>query len=156
MGDTGAEAVTQDRALITLGFEDRTFGTIHYLTNGGASFAKERVEVFAAGRTLQLDNFLKLRSCNSRRFKKQNLWMQDKRAPRIILVYCKCTTQNQFLIRNLRCFILFSEVLKGQTLCAAAFVKAVEGGGTAPIPAAELFEVAKVTIDVAKILRAQA
>lgn len=121
MGDTDAEAVTEDKASITLGFEDGSFGTIHYLANGGASFAKERVEVFAAGRTLQLDNFLKLRGFNWPGFKKQNLWRQDK----------------------------------GQTACAAAFVKAVEADGTTPIPATELFEVAKVTIDVANLLRQQ-
>ena len=122
MGDTDAEAVTEDKASITLGFEDGSFGTIHYLANGGASFAKERVEIFAAGHTLQLDNFLKLRGFNWPGFRKQNLWRQDK----------------------------------GQTACAAAFVRAVETGGAAPIPAAELFEVAKVTIDVAEMLRAQA
>ena len=121
MGGADADAVTSDKAAITLGFEDGSFGTIHYLANGGASFAKERVEVFAAGRTLQLDNFLKLRGFNWPGFKKQNLWKQDK----------------------------------GQTNCAAAFVKAVESGGTPPIPAAELFEVAKVTIDAAEILRVQ-
>lgn len=121
MGDTDAEVVTEDKAAITLGFKDGSFGTIFYLANGGASFAKERVEVFAAGRTLQLDNFLKLRGFNWPGFKKQNLMRQDK----------------------------------GQAACAAAFVKAVEAGGSAPIPAEELFEVAKVTIDVAEVLRAQ-
>ncbi|PVH28248.1 bi-domain-containing oxidoreductase [Pararhodobacter oceanensis] len=121
MGDTDAEAVTEDKASITLGFEDGSFGTIHYLANGGASFAKERVEIFAAGRTLQLDNFLKLRGFNWPSFNKQNLWRQDK----------------------------------GQSNCAAAFVEAVEKGGTAPIPAEELFEVGRVTIDVAEILRSQ-
>lgn len=121
MGDTNAEAVTVDKAAITLGFEDGSFGTIHYLANGGASFPKERVEVFAAGRTLQLDNFLKLKGFNWPGFKKHNLWRQDK----------------------------------GQGACAAAFVKAVSDGGVAPIAAAELFEVAKVTIDVAEILRTQ-
>lgn len=121
MGDTDAEAVTEDKAVITLGFEDGSFGTIHYLANGGAAFPKERIEVFAAGGTLQLVNFLKLRGFNWPRFKKQNLWRQDK----------------------------------GQTDCAAAFVKAVETGGQSPIPAEELFEVAKVAIDVAAILRDQ-
>jgi len=121
MGKTAAEAVTEDKAAITLGFEDGSFGTIHYLANGGAAFPKERVEVFAAGRTLQLDNFLKLRGFNWPGFKKQNLWRQDK----------------------------------GQTACATAFVKAVEAGGEAPIPISELFEVARITIDVAEILRAQ-
>ncbi|MBF9043583.1 Gfo/Idh/MocA family oxidoreductase [Rhodobacterales bacterium HKCCE4037] len=121
MGNTVAEAVTDDKASITLGFEDGSFGTIHYLANGGASFAKERVEVFAGGRTLQLHNFLTLRGFNWPGFKKQNLWRQDK----------------------------------GQRACAAAFLKAVEAGGPVPIAATELFEVAKVTIDVAEILRAQ-
>ena len=121
MGDTDTDSVTEDKASITLGFEDGSFGTIHYLANGGASFAKERIEVFAAGRTLQIDNFRKLCGFNWPGFKKQNLWRQDK----------------------------------GQALCAKAFVNAVEAGGATPIPAAELFEVAKVTIDVAEILRAQ-
>ena len=122
MGDTDAEAVTEDKASITLGFEDGSFGTIHYFANGGASFGKERIEVFAAGRTLQLDNFRKLRGFNWPGFKKRNLWRQDK----------------------------------GQTLCAAAFIKAVEAGGSPPIPATELFEVARVAVEVAEILRAQA
>ena len=121
MGDTDGDIMTEDKASITLGFEDGSFGTIHYFANGGASFPKERVEVFAAGRTLQLDNFLKLKGYNWPGFKKQNLWRQDK----------------------------------GQYNCAAAFIRAVEEGGTAPIPAAELFEVAKVTIEVAELLRAQ-
>ncbi len=121
MGDTDAEAVVEDKAAITLGFEDGSFGTIHYLANGGASFPKERIEVFAAGRTLQLNNFLKLRGFNWPGFKKQNLRRQDK----------------------------------GQTTCASAFIKAVETGGPTPISAEELFEVAKVTIEVAEILRNQ-
>lgn len=78
MGTTNAEAVTNDKAAIMLGFEDGSFGTIHYLANGGASFPKERIEVFAAGRTLQLDNFLKLRGFNWPDFKKHDLWRQDK------------------------------------------------------------------------------
>lgn len=121
MGDTNAEAVTEDKAAITLGFENGSFGTIHYLANGGASFPKERIEAFTAGRTLQLDNFLKLKGFNWPKFKKQNLWRQDK----------------------------------GQTACSAAFVNAIEAGGVAPIAASELFEVAKVTIDVAQSLRLQ-
>ena len=51
-------------AAITLGFADGSFGTVHYLANGGASFPKERIEVFVAGRVLQLDNFRKLKGYN--------------------------------------------------------------------------------------------
>lgn len=121
IGETDAEAVTDDKAAITLGFKDGSFGTIHYLANGGTLFPKERIEVFASGRTLQLDNFLKLRGFNWPGFKKQNLWRQNK----------------------------------GQTACVQAFITAVECGGAAPISAEELFEVAKVTIEVADLLRQQ-
>ena len=120
MGDTPG-MITEDKAAIILGFADGSFGTIHYLANGAASFPKERVEVFAAGRVLQLDNFRKLTGYGWPGFSKMNLWRQDK----------------------------------GQDGCAAAFLQSVEQGSEAPIPAAELFEVAKVTIDIAEQLRQQ-
>jgi predicted dehydrogenase len=122
MGDNNAEQIVDDKAAIILGFEDGSFGTIHYLANGGASFPKERIEVFAAGATLQLDNFLKLRGFNWPNFSRQNLLRQDK----------------------------------GQNACAKAFVDAVAGQAEAPIAPEELFEVARVTIEVANALRVQA
>lgn len=78
MGDSPAVEVCEDKASITLGFEDGSFGTILYLANGASSFPKERVEVFTAGRVLQLDNFRKLKSFGWPGFSKFNLWKQDK------------------------------------------------------------------------------
>jgi predicted dehydrogenase len=78
MGDVPSMMITEDKASITLGFEDGSFGTILYLANGAASFPKERVEVFVAGRVLQLDNFRKLKGYGWPRFNKMNLWKQDK------------------------------------------------------------------------------
>ncbi|QXI30225.1 bi-domain-containing oxidoreductase [Pseudomonas vanderleydeniana] len=121
MGDCDAVAVVEDKASITLGFEDGSFGTIHYFANGASSFPKERVEVFAAGRVLQLDNFRKLKGFGWPGFSKLNLWKQNK----------------------------------GQNECVAAFLAAVENGGLTPIPAQEIFEVARVTMEVARILRDQ-
>lgn len=121
MGDTPDKGVTEDKAAITLGFADGSFGTIHYLANGAASFPKERVEVFVAGRVLQLDNFRKLKGFGWPGFNKFNLWRQDK----------------------------------GQNGCAAAFLASIEQGFDAPISADELFEVARVTIDIAERLRRQ-
>lgn len=121
MGDSPGVVVTEDKAVITLGFADGSFGTIHYLANGSASFPKERVEIFAAGRVLQLDNFRKLKGFGWPGFSRMNLWRQDK----------------------------------GQQACAAAFLKAVESGADTPIPAEEVFEVARVTIEAAEILRQQ-
>lgn len=120
MGDAPGVAITEDKASITLGFEDGSFGIILYLANGAASFPKERVEVFAAGRVLQLDNFRKLKGYGWPGFSKMNLWTQDK----------------------------------GQKACAAAFLQAVEQG-VPVIPVDEIFEVARVTIEVTELLRKQ-
>ena len=120
MGDAPGVLVSEDKASITLGFEDGSFGTILFLANGAASFPKERVEVFAAGRVLQLDNFRKLKGYSWPGFSKMNLWKQDK----------------------------------GQKACAAAFLQAVEKGVPA-IPEDEIFEVARVTIEITGLLRKQ-
>ncbi|MEZ7206963.1 bi-domain-containing oxidoreductase [Pseudoalteromonas sp. DY56-GL79] len=121
MGETDSVAVVSDKAAIILGFADGSFGTIHYLANGATNFPKERIEVFAAGGTLQLDNFRKLKGFGWKGFKNLNLWKQDK----------------------------------GQTACSAAFVDAIRQSKPSPISAEQLFEVAKVTIDIAEQLRKQ-
>ena len=69
---------TGDTATITLRFEDGSLGTIHYFANGSKSFPKERIEAFAGGGVLQLDNFRRLTGFGWRGFKKMNLWKQDK------------------------------------------------------------------------------
>lgn len=120
MGDAPSIDIVEDKAAITLGFADGSFGTIFYLANGAANFPKERVEVFAAGRTLQLDNFRKLNGFSWPGFRTMNLMTQDK----------------------------------GQKAGAAAFLKALEIG-TPAIPAEEIFEVARITIEAANQLRGQ-
>lgn len=69
---------THDTLSLQLAFQDGSIGTIHYLSNGHRRFPKERLEVFAQGRVLQLDNFRKLRGFGWPGFKKMNLWRQDK------------------------------------------------------------------------------
>jgi len=120
MGDTCIGSITEDKACITLGFADGTFGTINYLANGASNFPKERIEVFAAGGILQLDNFRKLKGFRWKGFKKMNLWKQDK----------------------------------GQNACAVSFLKGVQSGKPV-ISIDEIFEVARVSIEVAEILRNQ-
>ena len=73
-----AEVRSADSVAITLGFEDGSWGAINYLANGHASFPKERVEVFCAGRILQLDNFRRLRAYGWPKFHSMKLWRQDK------------------------------------------------------------------------------
>ena len=120
MGDSPGLAITEDKASITLGFEDGSFGTILYFANGAAGFPKERVEVFTAGRVLQLDNFRKLKGYGWPGFSKMNLWRQDK----------------------------------GQNACVYDFLQAIEKGSPS-IPVQEIFEVTRISIEVAEQLRGQ-
>lgn len=120
MGDHPGVPVTEDKASITLGFADGSFGTILYLANGASSFPKERVEVFAAGGVPQLDNLRKLKGFGWKGFKKMNLRKQDK----------------------------------SQNACATAFLEGIQAGKPA-IPVEEIFEVARVSIEAAELLRNQ-
>lgn len=71
-------AVPHDTATITLEFADGSVGTVHYFANGHKSFPKENIKVFSAGRVLELNNFLRLRGYGWPRFRRMNLWRQDK------------------------------------------------------------------------------
>lgn len=119
MGENNFVEVTEDKAIITLTFEDGSVGTIQYFANGGKSFPKERIEVFCDDAVLQLDNFRKLTGYGWKGFSKMNLWSQDK----------------------------------GQSTCSKAFMDAVKQGGQSPIPQDEIFEVARVSVDIAEQLR---
>ena len=121
LGKSPGVATVEDKATITISFEDGSIGTIHYFANGGKAFAKERIEVFANNAVLQLDNFRKLHGYGWPGFKKMNLWKQDK----------------------------------GQKNCSQAFVDAVASGYEPPIPVDQIFEVAKVSIQAAEMLRKQ-
>lgn len=67
-----------DKASITLRFADGSVGVVHYLANGHKGFPKERLEVFCAGRVLQLDNFRRLRAWGWPGFAGMRSWRQDK------------------------------------------------------------------------------
>jgi len=78
IGAVPEAAVRSDKMSFTLAFTDGSFGTVHYLANGHKSFPKERLEVFCAGRVLQLENFRRLRGYGWPGFKRMHLWRQDK------------------------------------------------------------------------------
>ena len=96
-----------DTFSLQLRFADGSIGTVHYFANGSKAFPKERLEVFAAGKVLRLDNYRKLQAWGIPGFRTRRLLSQDK----------------------------------GQTACCAAFLQAIEAGGSPPIPVTELFEV---------------
>ncbi len=67
-----------DTTTINLTFEDGSTAAIHYFANGHKSFPKERVEVFASGCILQLDNFISLRGFGTPGFSRSRSLWQDK------------------------------------------------------------------------------
>lgn len=67
-----------DTMSIALQFADGSIGTVHYFANGNKAFPKERLEVFAGGRILQLDNFRRLTGYGWPGFRRLHLWRQDK------------------------------------------------------------------------------
>lgn len=119
IGQYPAVAIRDDKAMITLTFADGSTGIINYLANGHKSVPKERLEIFADGRVLQLDNFLTLKGHGWCSFSRMRKMKQDK----------------------------------GQTACSAAFMESVKEGQPAPIPSDEIFEVSRVTIEIAEALR---
>lgn len=119
LGSHPAIPVRDDKAVITLQFADGSMGVIHYLANGHSAVPKERLEVFAAGRVMQLDNFLRLKLHGWSSEKGAKLWKQDK----------------------------------GQTACATAFMQSVRGEAPPAIAEDEVFEVSRVSIEVAEALR---
>jgi len=78
IGDVPGIDVRDDKVSINISFADGSFGTIHYLANGGKSFPKERIEVFCGDAVLQMDNYRVLRGYGWRGFKKMKLFKQDK------------------------------------------------------------------------------
>ncbi len=67
-----------DTFSLQLRFADGSIGTVHYFANGSKAFPKERLEVFAAGKVLQLDNYRKLQAWGIPGFRTRRRLSQDK------------------------------------------------------------------------------
>jgi predicted dehydrogenase/threonine dehydrogenase-like Zn-dependent dehydrogenase len=78
LGEHPALSVRDDKSVITLRFQNGSTGVINYLANGHKAVVKERLEVFVAGRVLQLNNFRRLSVYGFDGIKGNRLWKQDK------------------------------------------------------------------------------
>ena len=90
---TKMDSQSGDSVTISLKFDDGSMGVVHYLANGSKAFPKERLEVFAAGRVLQLDNFRKLKGFGWPGFSRMNLWRQDKGQKACAAAFIKAIAQ---------------------------------------------------------------
>jgi len=61
-----------------LRFADGSIGTVHYFANGNKAFPKERLEVFAGGCVLRLDNYRTLKAWGIPGFRTRRMLAQDK------------------------------------------------------------------------------
>ena len=66
-----------DTVSITLRFADGSLGQVNYFANGARRYPKERLEVFAEGRVLRMDNFRRL-ECYGFGGRGKRSWKQDK------------------------------------------------------------------------------
>jgi predicted dehydrogenase len=119
IGTAPGLSITEDKATILLRFKDGSMGTIHYLANGHKSFPKERLEAFAGGRILQLDNYRKLKGFGWSGFSKMNLWRQDKGQQACVAAFVQAVEQGgpapvpfEELIEVSRVAIAISESLR--------------------------------------------
>ncbi len=78
IGNAPGMVIQDDKVSINLTFADGSFGTIHYLANGGKAFPKERIEVFCGDAVLQMDNYRILKGFGWSGFNRLKLWKQDK------------------------------------------------------------------------------
>ncbi|MCC6983205.1 MAG: bi-domain-containing oxidoreductase [Bauldia sp.] len=90
MGDHPAVPVAEDKAILTLGFADGSLGVINYLANGSRAFPKERIEVFAGGRTWVLNNFRSLKVFGQRKGNVR-LFRQDKGQQACVRAFVEAT-----------------------------------------------------------------
>lgn len=74
----GMDSPTHDTATVSLLFGDGSIGTVHYLANGHRSVPKERLEIFAGGKILRLDNFRRLEGFGWATRASSRAWRQDK------------------------------------------------------------------------------
>ena len=67
-----------DNFSIQIKFANGSIGTVHYFSHGSKLFPKERLEVFADGKVVRLDNFLKIKTWGLSKNENKRMLKQDK------------------------------------------------------------------------------
>jgi predicted dehydrogenase/threonine dehydrogenase-like Zn-dependent dehydrogenase len=74
----GTDHPVDDVAALQLGFADGSIASIRYLSNGHRGFPKERIELFAAGSVVRIDNWRAMRGWGMNRLTTRLPHAQDK------------------------------------------------------------------------------
>ena len=88
IGAKSSKIVDADSVFITLRFADGSNGSIAYLSEGDKGLAKERVEIFGAGRVFVLDDYRRATLYKDGREEQVALKSQDKGQQEQVRVVC--------------------------------------------------------------------
>jgi predicted dehydrogenase/threonine dehydrogenase-like Zn-dependent dehydrogenase len=86
----GANGPATCSTSFSMTFAGGSIATVHYFVSGNRNFPKERVDVFCAGRVLQLNNFRTLCGWGWPGFRRMKLWRQDKGANHMVRAFVDC------------------------------------------------------------------
>ena len=75
-----------DNASILLKYENGSNAVINYFANGSKAYAKERIEIYAQGQTLILDNWRKLKGYGTKKFSSMSSRMDKGHAAQFALL----------------------------------------------------------------------
>ena len=89
----GSSNVPKDNVMINLEYENGSIGNIMYLSNGSKSFPKERLEIFCDNSTIQLDNFIRLRSYGWKGLSSSQSLSQKKGHDETVHAFIKSVTE---------------------------------------------------------------
>jgi predicted dehydrogenase/threonine dehydrogenase-like Zn-dependent dehydrogenase len=90
---TAMASPTADTATIQLTFTNGSIGTIHYFANGHRKVAKERLEIYDAGRIASLDNFTRLQGSGFVPSLSRRTWRQDKGHSACVVAFIDAITR---------------------------------------------------------------
>jgi predicted dehydrogenase/threonine dehydrogenase-like Zn-dependent dehydrogenase len=93
IGARSSKIVDADSVIITLRFADGSNGSVAYLAEGDKGLAKERVEIFGAGRSFVLDDFRRATLYKDGREEQVALKAQDKGQQEQVRVVCASVLQ---------------------------------------------------------------
>jgi predicted dehydrogenase len=93
IGARSSKIVDADSVIITLRFANGSNGSVAYLAEGDKGLAKERVEIFGAGRSFVLDDFRRATLYKDGREEQVALKAQDKGQQEQVRVVCASVLQ---------------------------------------------------------------
>lgn len=108
------DSTAKDSVVVALGFANGAIASINYFCNGSKSFPKERLEIFAGGGILQLDNFNKTIGYRWPGFKKFSTFRQDKGQRSCVAAFVDAVERGDY-----SSLIPFEEIIEVTRACFA-------------------------------------